>query len=381
MRRGKIAAGTISLLLLLIFLSPAKARAAIDHTVKKGDNLSRIAKKYKVSIHDLNDANPHAPKNLRPGTKIFVPVNKAAEKNVRAGRASQKSRAENRTSKRGGSNIALAKEVTDTHYHIVKKGDSLASIARKYSLPVSEIREMNNLKSSKLKKGQKIQVKQMGPKTYTVKKGDTMAKIAKKFDIEEDTLLELNELDSSELKAGQKLYLEVKVDASVAESYNEVVAKNIEAEIKKVAESDEFADKALSEKLTIFARKMLNIPYKFGGNSILGIDCSAYVKKVYGLMGVNLPRTARQQFNEGEPVADKDELSIGDLVFFRTYASFPSHVGIYLGNDLFIHASSRGKRVTIDSLETPYYLKRFIGGKRLLSERAEEQDQEKLLGS
>ncbi|MBI5212938.1 MAG: C40 family peptidase, partial [Nitrospirae bacterium] len=51
-----------------------------------------------------------------------------------------------------------------------------------------------------------------------------------------------------------------------------------------------------------------------------------------------------------------------------TYASFPSHVGIYLGNNLFIHASSRSKKITIDSLENPYYFKRFIGAKRLIEE-------------
>ena len=75
----------------------------------------------------------------------------------------------------------------------------------------------------------------------------------------------------------------------------------------------------------------------------MGIDCSAYVQKVYKLIGIELPRSARLQFKEGE-IVDRDSLSIGDLVFFRTYASFPSHVGIYLGNDLFIHASSKGKK-------------------------------------
>jgi cell wall-associated NlpC family hydrolase len=118
---------------------------------------------------------------------------------------------------------------------------------------------------------------------------------------------------------------------------------------------------------------MLNIPYKFGGNSILGIDCSAYVKKVYGFLGMDLPRTAREQFNEGETI-DKEELSIGDLVFFRTYASFPSHVGIYMGNNLFIHASPKGKKVKVDNLDTPYFVKRFIGAKRLLTDENKSAD-------
>ena len=209
-------------------------------------------------------------------------------------------------------------------------------------------------------------MKLAGPRTYTVRKGDNLWQIAKKFDMDADDLMEINEMSSPALRVGQKLFLEEKPDVVNADQKYIVMAKNIEDELKKVPESPEFAEKTPQDKLITFAKKLLNIPYKFGGNTILGIDCSSYVKKVYGLMGVNLPRTAREQFNEGEEI-DKEELSVGDLVFFRTYASFPSHVGIYLGNDLFIHASSRGKKVTINNLETPYYTKRFIGAKRLFT--------------
>jgi len=91
---------------------------------------------------------------------------------------------------------------------------------------------------------------------------------------------------------------------------------------------------------------------------------------VYSFIGQNIPRSAREQFNIGESV-DKDDLATGDLVFFRTYASFPSHVGIYLGNNLFIHASSLSKKITIDSLESPYYFRRFIGAKRIIPDDAD----------
>src|SRR4030066_1570805 len=109
----------------------------------------------------------------------------------------------------------------------------------------------------------------------------------------------------------------------------------IDTDMGKVFESKELSEMGLQDRLILFAKKLLNIPYRFGGSSLLGIDCSAYVQKVYSLIGIDLPRSARKQFQEGTPVKD-DELSIGDLVFFRTYASFPSHVGIYLGNNLFI---------------------------------------------
>ncbi|RJQ14414.1 MAG: NlpC/P60 family protein [Nitrospiraceae bacterium] len=120
----------------------------------------------------------------------------------------------------------------------------------------------------------------------------------------------------------------------------------------------------LKDFLISVARQTLGIPYKFGSNTFMRTDCSGYVQNVFSLMGLQLPRSAREQFNIGEPV-DRKALSLGDLVFFRTYAPFPSHVGIYLGNNLFIHASTFAKKVTIDSLNMPYYVKRFLGAKRL----------------
>jgi hypothetical protein len=81
-------------------------------------------------------------------------------------------------------------------------------------------------------------------------------------------------------------------------------------------------------------------------------------------MDVKLPRTAREQFVVGEQVLSSD-LKKGDLLFFRTYASFPSHVGIYLGENRMIHASSRDRRVVVSKMDTPYYRSRFIGAKRI----------------
>ncbi|HZW37100.1 MAG TPA: C40 family peptidase, partial [Candidatus Deferrimicrobiaceae bacterium] len=135
-------------------------------------------------------------------------------------------------------------------------------------------------------------------------------------------------------------------------------------EVKELTDPPGGGAGGIKDKLVGIAKKMLDIPYRFGGNSLLGIDCSGYVQKVFSLLNIVLPRTAREQFHLGELVG-MDNLSIGDLVFFRTYAKFPSHVGIYLGDNRFIHASSRDRKVTIDSLDAPYYLKRFIGAKRL----------------
>jgi cell wall-associated NlpC family hydrolase len=115
---------------------------------------------------------------------------------------------------------------------------------------------------------------------------------------------------------------------------------------------------------------LLGIRYRFGGNSYDGIDCSAFVKKVYGSLDLTLPRTAREQYSLGVEVPT-EKLQEGDLLFFRTYATFPSHVGIYIGNDLMIHASSEGGRVMVSKMNTPFFQSRFIGARRIASEGEE----------
>ncbi len=102
--------------------------------------------------------------------------------------------------------------------------------------------------------------------------------------------------------------------------------------------------------------------YKLGGTTKRGIDCSALTGALLlAVYGFNLPRTARQQYDATDHI-DKDQLQEGDLVFFNTHGGV-SHVGIYLENDYFLHASTHG--VTISSLDDHYYAKRFICGGRV----------------
>jgi hypothetical protein len=102
--------------------------------------------------------------------------------------------------------------------------------------------------------------------------------------------------------------------------------------------------------------------YKLGGTTTRGIDCSALTGALLlAVYGFNLPRTARQQYDATDHI-DKDELQEGDLVFFNTHGGV-SHVGVYLENDYFLHASTHG--VTISSLDDHYYAKRFICGGRV----------------
>ena len=112
------------------------------------------------------------------------------------------------------------------------------------------------------------------------------------------------------------------------------------------------------------AAQYLGTPYRFGGESADGIDCSSFVQKVFREHQIDLPRTAREQSQMGSEVAQGD-LRKGDLVFFHTYASYPSHVGIYLGDGKMIHASSGKGEVTVSSINSDYYRSRYLGAKRV----------------
>ncbi|AUI69966.2 C40 family peptidase [Beggiatoa leptomitoformis] len=116
------------------------------------------------------------------------------------------------------------------------------------------------------------------------------------------------------------------------------------------------------------ANKVLGTRYRFGGKTpSSGFDCSGLVYYAHSKIGISLPRTAHDQYLASLPVQHTD-LQPGDLVFFKTNRSRRiSHVGIYVGNDKFIHAPSRGRNVTVDSLASGYYAKRFVRGGRVIS--------------
>jgi cell wall-associated NlpC family hydrolase len=120
---------------------------------------------------------------------------------------------------------------------------------------------------------------------------------------------------------------------------------------------------AFDARITGTALRYLGVPYVWGGTSFGGVDCSGFVWAVFAKNGIDLPRTADAQFEEGRHVSTRD-LRAGDLVFFQTYAMGASHVGIYLGNGKFVHASS-SDGVRVDQLTEDYYSSRYLGARRL----------------
>ena len=108
---------------------------------------------------------------------------------------------------------------------------------------------------------------------------------------------------------------------------------------------------------TSIASQMLGKPYRFGGASPRGFDCSGLVYYSYNRAGYSVPRTSQLQYRQSLPVK-LSHLQEGDLLFFRIEGKV-SHVGVYLGENRFIHAPSSGKRVSIASLDNPYWRDRF----------------------
>ena len=124
---------------------------------------------------------------------------------------------------------------------------------------------------------------------------------------------------------------------------------------KQVSRSD-------NSSLVKNALSLVGVRYVFGGTSRSGFDCSGYTQYVFKGSGISLPRTAAGQFSVGSSV-NKAQLQSGDLVFFSTYASGASHVGIYIGGGSFVHASNSGVRTT--SLSDSYYASRYLGARRV----------------
>jgi cell wall-associated NlpC family hydrolase len=278
------------------------------------------------------------------------------------------------------SSLFLVSNVLANLYE-VKKGDSLYTISKEFGVSVKEIKEANGLQSNALKRGKILDILERSadvspnkakprPKAsyYTVKSGDTLGTIARKTGVPVKQIMALNNVRPTSLRIGRKLVLSKPSNSARKESITEEeeeedITENIDlAELEKEKKkNEELLGKWNSpdeRKLFIkVATGFLGAPYRFGGSTLRGIDCSAYVRKMYEFFDVTLPRTAREQSTVGVTI-EKEELEEGDLIFFQTRRPI-GHVGIYIGNNEFVHASYKGKVVRIDSLDMPYFQKRF----------------------
>lgn len=120
----------------------------------------------------------------------------------------------------------------------------------------------------------------------------------------------------------------------------------------------------LANEVVERAEQYLGTPYRSGGTTTNGVDCSGLTFAVYRAIGVKLPRSSDEQVRVGEPVS-RDHLAPGDLIFFGSNSNI-SHVGIYAGDGEFIHASTRSRSVRFDRLDTKYFQDRYVAARRVL---------------
>ncbi len=139
----------------------------------------------------------------------------------------------------------------------------------------------------------------------------------------------------------------------------------------ETASSNETSFGQFSSELVLRAMTLLGINYKFGGNTPeTGFDCSGFVRYVFKeAFGVNLPRRAEEISQKGQRIG-VEQLVPGDLVFFNTLKRTFSHVGIYIGNNQFVHAPSSGGGVRVENIDKSYWQTRFDGARRLLTGEA-----------
>lgn len=295
---------------IIVLIFPALALAAKTHRVKKNETIYTLAKKYHVTVEELKGANNLVGSAVKPRQILVIPPRTVA--------------------------VAGAVGGTAGAVYKVKKRESLSRIAQKTGVTVSELKRFNNLTSSRVKPGMVLALKESPPAE------EPRLKTAKK--------LQLRHAD---------LFSDKDYEASLQElTENE---PEHQVDLRKSTELKVDGIKELKKS----AYGFLGTRYRFGGSSRAGgIDCSSFVQKVFREQEVALPRTAREQFEVGSVVAPGD-LQKGDLIFFSTYASYASHVGIYLGNNKMIHASSRDRRVVISPMNTAYYRSRFLGAKRI----------------
>ncbi|MDO8739194.1 C40 family peptidase, partial [Candidatus Deferrimicrobium sp.] len=239
--------------------------------------------------------------------------------------------------------------------HVVRKGDTLGKIARAHHVSVAKIKEANGLEGTRLPVGTKL----------VLPGGTAHSKLRKVRSGKGKRVTVRQSTPAKDPPPGTQLS---RVEPQGVPLPTEARKLPTEAELTELAKAPKSADTAkarkagesITDRLLRVAHGMLEVPYRFGGTTLWGLDCSGFVQKTFAFLNLDLPRSAREQFREGAKVA-KADLSPGDLVFFRTYAKYPSHVGIYLGDNRFVHASASERKVTVDSLDKPYYEKRYIG--------------------
>lgn len=191
---------------------------------------------------------------------------------------------------------------------------------------------------------------------YIVRRGDSLSRIGRMFGTTSGALMAANGLTGTKILIGQKLQIPV---------LHGIDTKVFVTDVAGSDPDDTVPPRCL--QLVQAGFKLLGVRYRWsGGSEKSGFDCSGLVKNLFAKFNIDLPHSSREQYKFGEKV-ERDMLEMGDLVFFTSGGKLPNHVGIYVGNDKFLHAARKARRVIISDLSKQWYDHRYLGARRLMN--------------
>lgn len=315
------------------------------YTVQSGDSLGVIASRYKTSVASLKQLNALKSDVIYVGQKLKV-----------SGKATT-------ASKPASTGTKPSTSASGTY--TVKSGDSLGVIASRYKTSVASLKQLNGLSSDVIYVGQKLKTGGSASSTttkpvtttkpaastsngtYIVKSGDSLSLIASRSGMTVASLKQMNSLKSDVIFVGQKL----KTAGGSGSSTTPIKVTNPSS-----------SGGYNTSRLISTANSLMGIPYVWGGSSTSGFDCSGFIYYAYQKAGKSISRTNTEgYYNRSYEISSP---AVGDLVFFsNTYKKGISHMGIYIGGNQFIHASSSAG-VTVSSLDNSYFKSKFTSFKR-----------------
>lgn len=256
--------------------------------------------------------------------------------------------------------FVVAATASASQVYVVSKGDTLWQIAQRFHTSISAIKQANGIHNEHvIKPGQKIAIPPIVPVQKFIA-GARAKCIRDEVEVKSDAgvVAVLTKGTEFTMLARVGDYIRIKLDDG------RIGWVPITTICDRVPTNEAVDRSSRGRDVIRTALACRGIRYRRGGMSRSGFDCSGFVAYVYRAHGIKLPHSSRTMFGYGTPVVQSN-LREGDIVFFAdTYRRGISHVGIYIGNRQFIHASSRRGGVRIDSLDHPYYRRKYAGARR-----------------